>query len=395
MRAVIVSSEFPPGPGGIGTHAFELARGLHALGWSVSVATSQDYASPDEVGAFNRAQAFAVHPFRPMSLAPLEAVFRGFQVGSLIRREKPDVLIASGSRSVMLAAALPSGSHVPSIAIGHGSEFGLRGSWQSVAIRAAFERASAVVCVSDFTRRQMTAAGIHARRVRVIPNGADPARFRKLPRTEAEALRNELGLANARIVVTVGNLTERKGQDIVVRALPAVLERFPDTHYVMAGLPTRGEELRQLAQELGVADRVHILGRVGDDRLIRLLNAADVFVMTSRTTAGGDFEGYGIAAVEAALCGCPAVVSLESGLAEAVSAGRTGLCVAPDDPAETARAIGMLLEDEDRRRSMGEAARARAQNEQTWAGRIRAYDSLARELAGVGPDVVASLSKAL
>jgi phosphatidyl-myo-inositol dimannoside synthase len=166
-----------------------------------------------------------------------------------------------------------------------------------------------------------------------------------------------------------------------VRALPAILERVPDARYVLAGLPTRGEEIRALAAGLGLSERVHVVGRLEPQKLVRLLNLADVFVMTSRRTADGDFEGYGIAAIEAALCGCPAVVAADSGLAEAIEDGQTGLCVPPDDPAATAHAIVAILEDGARRRAMGQAARRRAEGEQTWARRMVKYDELLREVA--------------
>src|SRR5205823_4374587 len=100
---------------------------------------------------------------------------------------------------------------------------------------------------------------------------------------------------------------ERKGQDNVIRALPAILRRIPNAHYYMVGLPTLREPLEQLASEIGVCDNVHFVGRAETADVVRWLNACDLFVMTSRTTANGDCEGFGIAVVEAALCGKPAV----------------------------------------------------------------------------------------
>jgi phosphatidyl-myo-inositol dimannoside synthase len=290
----------------------------------------------------------------------------------------------------MLAAARCLGRRLPWVAIGHGTEFGSKRGWQAVAVRAAFRRATAVVCVSEYTRREMHRAGIRPSFDRVIPNGADPYRFRVLPAAETEPVRAELGVSEGQLLVTVGNVTRRKGQDIVVRALPKILERFPAAHYAVAGLPTLGPELERLAAELGVAARVHVLGRLSEARIVQLLNAADVFVMTSRRTETGDFEGYGIAAIEAALCGCPAVVSADSGLAEAIRDGETGFCVEPEDPPATAQAITRLLEDDPMRRRMGESARRRAEEEQTWDGRIAAYDSLLRDVAGSGEGFVSA-----
>jgi phosphatidylinositol alpha-1,6-mannosyltransferase len=392
MRALILSSEFPPGPGGIGTHAFELAKGLVRRDWGVSVVTSQDYATDHEIVEFNRAQRFEITRFRSVPGAPLEGLYRQSVLSRRIRRDSPGVLIASGSRSVLLAAARWAGRRRPWVAIGHGTEFGLRHGWEAAAVTAAFRRATAVVCVSEYTRRQMHLAGIRPVRDAVIPNGADPERFRELPRSEAEAVRKDLGIPTGALMITVGNVTRRKGQDVVVRALPAILERFPDAQYAVVGLPTLGEEIREIAAGLGVSERVHVLGRLDPERLVRLVNLADIFVMTSRRTDDGDFEGYGIAAVESALCGCPAIVTSDSGLAEAVEDGRTGLCIPQNDPAATARAVVALLEDEDKRRAMGKAARLRAEREQTWAHRIAQYDALLREM--VTPRETASVSGA-
>jgi phosphatidylinositol alpha-1,6-mannosyltransferase len=93
---------------------------------------------------------------------------------------------------------------------------------------------------------------------------------------------------------------------VVIRALPHILKVAPKTHYLMAGLPTLKHELTELARKLGVAEHVHFLGRVDADSLVKYLNCCDVFVMTSRLTKDGDCEGFGIAVVEAALCGKPA-----------------------------------------------------------------------------------------
>ncbi|HWZ85065.1 MAG TPA: glycosyltransferase family 4 protein [Thermoanaerobaculia bacterium] len=379
-RVLILASEFPPGPGGIGTHAHQVALGLHQVGWEVLVLASQDYVTEREVAEFNGAQPFDVVRFRSVPGPALEALYRGAVLARRIRSFSPDVIVASGSRPVLLAGARLSGRHVPLVAMGHGTEFGVRGGWQARALRIAFGRASAVVCVSEFTREQMHLAGIRLRQEHVIPNGADPGRFRLLPDADPRTIRSELGLPGGPLIVTVGNVTERKGQDIVVRALPSIRESKPEVQYAIVGMPTRGEEIRDLAARLGVSGCVHLLGRLDEVRLVRLLNAADLFVMTSRHTRDGDFEGYGIAVIEAALCGVPSVVAGGSGLAEAVDDGRTGLCVSPENPGATAEAIRRLLDDDVLRAKMGEAARLRAEREQTWAGRIADYDRVLQEL---------------
>ena len=381
MRLLMLSSEFPPGPGGIGTHAYEVARHLTRTGWDVVVVTPQDYASEDEIEAFNARQPFVISRLRSLRFPPLKALYRWRESSRWMQEWRPHRLLATGDRAIWVAAALSRSSQVPWLAVGHGTEFGVTDFWARRLIRWSFEQATSTVCVSRYTWDQMIASGIRPRGGKVIPNGADAERFEVLSEEEIRDFKAQMGLAQANILLTVGNVTERKGQDIVVRTLPAILAKAPNTHYLIAGLPTRQKELVNLATRLGVARHVHLLGRVDDASLVRLLNCCDLFVMTSRHTSDGDFEGYGIAVVEAALCGKPSVVSADSGLAEAISEGETGFGVRENDEVDTAHRILGLLLDDGRRLKMGEAARLRALNEQSWEKRVRDYNAL---LSGLG-----------
>lgn len=381
MRLLLLTTEFPPGPGGIGTHAHALADGLTSLGADVHVLARQDYADEGEVAQFNAAQRFGVLPLPSAAGSPLTVARRWRQVSRLVHDLAPGALVASGSRAVWLGAAVARRTGVPLVAIGHGTEFSFPSAFARGVTRWAYASAATVVCVSRFTERVMLDRGIRPPGRTVIPNGADPTRFRRLPELDRCAVRSRLGLPpDARLLTTVGNVTDRKGQDVVVRALPFLLRDEPHVHYVAAGLPTRAVEFMALARELGVAEHVHFLGRTPADELVELLNACDVFVMTSRMTADGDFEGYGIAVIEAALCGAPAVVSRDSGLAEAIEDGRTGFGVPQEDPEATAMAIGRLLADEPLRRRFADAAHRRAVAEQTWPCRVAEYHRLLRDV---------------
>ena len=383
MRLIILSSEFPPGPGGIGTHAYELARNLQRLKWDVSVITPQDHAEEQEINQFNGAQPFPIVRLKSKGALAAKAILRRQTARRWIKHWNPDAVIASGQRSAWIATTLT--GKLPLIIVGHGFEFGILGQWNNKLTRWAFQQASLVVCVSEHTRSKMLAAGIQPRTVEVITNGADQIRFEVLPSNQISETRKSLGFENERLLMTVGNVTERKGQDLVIRALPQILAQAPNTHYLMVGLPTRKAELIRIAEALGVADHVHFLGRVENKRLVSLLNTADVFVMTSRFTSEGDSEGFGIAAVEAALCGKPAVVSGDSGLSEAVVDGETGIVVPQNDVHATANAILTLLNDRVRREQMGNAARKRALARQTWEQAAKQYDMALRRVVPCGP----------
>lgn len=383
-RLILHSTEFPPGPGGVGTHACQLAYQLSARGWQVVVITPQNYVDAAAIKAFNQAQPFHIVRLRSVPTAALKLLYRYAILNAWLRLWKPDLILASNGRAVWLTALMAGVYRLPWVAVGHGSEFGARSSWERALTRWSFSRADHVICVSNYTRGLMLNMGVRPRAEAVITNGANADLFYPRNATEIEAFRHEYNLADALLLLTVGSVTERKGHDIVIRALPQVLASVPNVRYLIAGLPRCGAGLQELAQSLGIAEHIHFLGRVDEVRLVQIYNACDLFIMTSRQTADGDVEGFGIAAIEAALCSKPAVVSQGTGLEEAVRDGVTGLVVSAEDPAATAAAIIALLSDKHRRLSMGEAARRRALSQQTWPLVAAHYDEVMLTLLADG-----------
>lgn len=379
---VVLATELPPGPGGIGTHAHQVALQLGARGWSVAVLAPQDYVSRGEVRSWNRRQSMPIVTLRHAPTPVLQGLLWAVKLWRAVRRHRPQVLLVSGQRAVWLAGTLRPLLRVPFVAVGHGVEFGARGRLARWLNRRAYGAADAVVTVSEYTRRRMLESRVEPKRCAVIPNGADAGIYSRLDDAGLGSFRSRDPIAqpDRRFLITVGRVGERKGQDLVVRALAGLLGQHPDLHYVLIGLPAAKERIESLAAELGVGHRVHVLGRQAAHSVRAYLSAADVFVMPSRHTEDGDFEGFGIAVVEAALCGLPAVVAGDSGLAEAVDSGETGLVVPPEDVPALTAALESLLADEEKRRRMGEQARERALAEKTWRRRVETYDRLLSEL---------------
>src|SRR6266487_2908201 len=125
MRLVLISSEFAPGPGGIGNHAHQLALNLHRLGWHIVVISPQDYASSNEVKEFNLAQPFRIVGVPSGRGRLREACHRMRVARQLVREHKPSALLGTGLSGVRVAAALGALQRLPMAAIAHGSEFGL------------------------------------------------------------------------------------------------------------------------------------------------------------------------------------------------------------------------------------------------------------------------------
>ena len=367
-RLLLFASEFPPGPGGIGVHAYQMAVHLQRCGWQLEVAASQAYVTAEEQNCFNRQLPFAI-----TSLSALSTGQRLLQVGRKIEMFRPDVMVASGERPLWATAIFSKLFHIPWLAVGHGTEFLSSSPLFRFLTQQAIGRADQAVAVSQYTARLMRAK--RPSDINIIPNGADGERFR--PDWPTQTVRHELGLAGKQVLLTVGNVSERKAQDVVIRALPRVLAHCPDVVYLIAGLPTRQKALNRLAQDLGVSKQVCFAGVVPTEMLPIYYNLCDLFVLVSRETRAGDVEGYGIVVVEAALCGKTAVVSDHGGLPEAVHHGETGLIVPTECSEKTAEAIISLLTDQVQRQALAQRALHQAA-EATWASRMVAYDAILR-----------------
>jgi glycosyltransferase involved in cell wall biosynthesis len=194
---------------------------------------------------------------------------------------------------------------------------------------AAAERAAGLLAVSEAMRGDMAAIGIDAGKTMIHYTGIDTMRFHPGDRTAARAA---LGMGDAPAIATVGALIPRKGQALVIDALPAL----PGVQYWLAGAGEEEVRYRALAQRLGVADRVHLMGPVANADLPQLYRAVDAVVMPSVS------EGLANAWVEALACGTPIVISDAGGAAELVTSPAAGRIV-ERTPAAIADAVRALL----------------------------------------------------
>lgn len=209
--------------------------------------------------------------------------------------------------------------------------------------RAIARMEDRVIAITDaLARFSIDRVGIPAHKLVTIHYGLDG-----LPEPWGENAPDEVP-GNARVLLSVSRLTEQKGVDVAVRALPALPA---DVVLVVLGEGPERAALEALARDLGVADRTFLPGRVPD--VAAWLRRADAYVQPAR------WEGFGLAVLEAMLAGLPIAASKVSSLPELVVDGSTGLLVPPDDPDALALAIRQLLE----RPELGAAARDRARGE--------------------------------
>jgi glycosyltransferase involved in cell wall biosynthesis len=204
---------------------------------------------------------------------------------------------------------------------------------------ATYKRATRIFCVSNSLRRVAEEIGASPERTRTVPNGVDVDMFFAEDRAKA---RRRLGIPiDARVMITVGGLCRRKGQHRVISAMPDLLARHPNLHYLVVGgdSPEEGGQhsLELLACRLGVSHRVHFLGAVMPEELHWPLSAADIFVLATAN------EGWANVLLEAMACGLPTVATSVGGNPEVVASKDLGVLVPFDDDEVLVSAIANAL----------------------------------------------------
>ena len=224
--------------------------------------------------------------------------------------------------------------------------------------------------------------GVPADRVWVIPPGVDLGLFAPRSATRHEDVRRQLGLETDRqLVALAGRVQPLKGHELAIRALAELRTmRATVPVLVIAGEVTPGDEqfvgwLRELAADLGVADDVRFVGALHRDVLADLLSAASLTLVPSFS------ETFGLTALESAASGTPVIGFRSGGLSESVDDGVSGVLLGTREPRSWASELAVMIENDERRSSMGLAARSHAEHF-TWgaaaASMLGVYASVQR-----------------
>lgn len=212
--------------------------------------------------------------------------------------------------------------------------------------------------------------GLSPSSIALIENGVDTVRF--TPGAVDEAFRSRLGLKDKRLLLFVGRLVPRKGVDMAIRALPAVVRQIPNVHFLVVGDGEYRLKLSQLAHETKMESHITFVGKVSDTDLLNYLRLCDVFIMPNRTMPDGDTEGFGLVFREANACRKPVIGGRAGGAVEAIIDGQTGLLVNGEDVDEISKAIVKILTAPKLEKKLAEGGLkvARANNVQQMAARF-------------------------
>jgi phosphatidyl-myo-inositol dimannoside synthase len=370
MKSLLISSTyFPPRTGGISHFMEGIASALGPDRVCCLTGTrAVDGALHDgfKPRVYRRPAAFAKSAVAKST--PLRAVSLGTTVAEIMLRERPKAAQLATFSESYLGLWLRRWFKLPFVVYAHGNEILGAIRSHSPRPRLALQQADRILANSQFTANLVQKAGVDPSRIEVVFPGCDVNRFRPLqPRIDQR--QKLLGARHRdRVILTIGYLRERKGHDMVIRALPRLRESVRDVTYLIVGNGPCRSQLEALAAAMGVRDRVLFAGQVPAADLPEIYALSDVFVMPSRAPAeADDVEGFGLVFLEANACAKPVIGGRSGGISDAVMDGVTGLLVNPHDPEEIADALTRLLSDADLAFRMGQQGRLRVVRDFAWA----------------------------
>lgn len=347
-----ITNDFGPRAGGIETFVMGLIERLPR--GSVTVYTSQQ----GDTRLYDQGwlDQFGVKVIRDRSkiLLPTPRVIHS--VKQVITTEKIRVVFFGAAAPLaVMARGLRKVGAEKIISLTHGHEVWWAKLWPfNWAICYIGNNVDHLTYLGDFTRTQISRAlssSAKSAMVKIAP-GIDTTHF--APQSSATELRHSLGLADKKVIVSVGRLVHRKGQDSLISALPEILQHHPDAHILMVGEGPYRAHLEKLVAKLAVESSISFIGRIQYAELPRYIGCGDIFAMPSRSRlAGLEVEGLGIVYLEASACGLPVIAGKSGGAPDAVVEGETGITVDGCNPSEIARAVTLLLDDPIKAREMG------------------------------------------
>jgi phosphatidylinositol alpha-1,6-mannosyltransferase len=258
----------------------------------------------------------------------------------------------------LLSASMKRAGVRKTVALTHGHEVW----WAKVfpfnwALRKIGTSVDSLTYLGEFTQQAISKSLSKAaaqKMVKIAP-GIDVDHFSPQDSTQ---LRKELKIDDKRVIVSVGRLVHRKGQDHLIQAMPEILKRVPDAHILMVGQGPYLSHLKKLVQELNLVDHVSFIGRIQYAQLPQYICAGDIFAMPSRSRFFGlEVEGLGIVYLEASACGLPVIAGSSGGAPDAVLVGVTGMVVDGENNQEIAAGAIKLLQDLPASKAMGLAGR--------------------------------------
>ena len=352
---LFVTNDFGPRAGGIETFIIGLIE-RRPVGQTIVYTSAQ--ANSEQYDADCLAQ-YGVRVIRDRSKILLPTPRVAFHLKKIIRKEGITTAAFGAAAPLgLLSAGMKRAGVVRTVALTHGHEVW----WAKVfpfnlLLRRIGSTVDVLTYLGEFTRSAISkglTAKAQASMVKIAP-GIDVEHF--IP-TDVTVLRNSLGLSDKKVIVSVGRLVHRKGQDHLIEAMPEILKSIPQAHLLLVGEGPYREHLQTLVKKHNLEASVTFIGRIQYKDLPTYICVGDIFAMPSRSRLMGlEVEGLGIVYLEASSCGLPVLAGDSGGAPDALVQNETGLVVNGTDDQQIATAAIKLLTDIELSKKMGLAGR--------------------------------------
>lgn len=374
-KILVVTNDFGPRTGGIESFVIGLLERIKKQ--EVIVFTSAQ-GNTDEYDK-KWLDEFGIRVIRDRSKILLPTLRVTKRAKAIIRLHDIEVIVFGAAAPLALMAPALRNSGVKKIvALTHGHEVW----WAKIfpfnlAMKRIGKSVDHLTYLGEFTRnaiaQSLTKKSTDSM-VKIAP-GIDTTHF--IPQPDSMQKRITLGLENKKVIISVGRLVHRKGQDKLIEAMPQILQSVPNAHLLLVGEGPYRSHLEKLANKLSLNESITFVGRILYDKLPNYLSAADVFVMPSRSRFFGlEVEGLGIVYLEASACGIPVIAGNSGGAPDAVLEGVTGLCVNGTDISQIANAVIEICSDAGRASQMGSAGRNWIVDQWRWEIWSKEFNSL-------------------
>ena len=344
-RILLVSSEFPPGPGGIGRHAADLCLALAHKGYLIDVWANIDYANQNSVVGFRAELPDNINLNHFRRIGFLTYPVRIIKVFGAIRNNIHERLVFTGKFPLWIGGLVKlvyGKRRIVEIFV-HGSEINPVNSFIRWITHRAIGRADRIWAVSEFTRSILPEKIKRQKEIYILSNGIHSSEW-PMP-DEIKSFKDWKGSPK---LLTVGSISPRKGQHRVISALTALKRTFPDIHYHIVGMDTNAGYLHDKIKSLNLEEHITLHGRLpGKKELAMAYKTSDIFIMLSENQLDGDVEGFGISILEANLYGLPAIGARGCGIEDAIVPGTNGELVDGANSQAICDAVIKIINDTD------------------------------------------------
>jgi phosphatidyl-myo-inositol dimannoside synthase len=369
LKTLLVTENFPPKPGGSGRWFWELYSRLPKSEYSILAGQSPATELFDSESSLRISRHNLSSPeWGFVSIKGIAFYLRSIK---LIHKQ----IKLQEIKMLHCGRVLPEGvmawllnilTGIPYYCYVHGEDLETAASSreQNFLCKLVIQRASKIVCNSQNSANLVAKFGDAARiKAVVLHPGVDSSKF--VPAEHSAEIRSSLGWLDKKVVLTVGRLQARKGQDMMIRALPAIKKDIPNILYAVVGDGDCLQILQNLAVEFGVEDNVQFLREISDQKMIQCYQQCDLFILPNRTI-GNDIEGFGMVLVEAQSCGKPVIAGDSGGTKETLIDGQTGIIIDATQQHNIVATVIPLLKDNQKLRCMGENGRGHVMQNLDW-----------------------------